>query len=172
MRNKAIYRVADPNPHEFELLNAEWIREGKMTIKNRKVKKFHVFEVLDVLFWALNASPFACASFMESQGRISKFLKFFGSSKSWIRINNKKNCWIRIRNPDYLAFFFLPEKLFVCIYNFICILKSVPNFEVYSYSGNVVATETVVREPKNKIKMTYSTEKKVKLTKAPNESGS
>jgi hypothetical protein len=35
----------------------------------------------------------------------------------------------------------------------ICILKNVPNFEVYSYSGNVVATETVVREPKYNLKL-------------------
>ncbi len=63
------------------------------------------------------------------------------------------------------AFFF--QKNFFTI----CILKNVPNFEVYAYSGNVVATETVVREPKNKIN-DLCNGKKVKLTKAPHESES
>jgi hypothetical protein len=45
--------------------------------------------------------------------------------------------------------FFLPKKDFSTI----CILTNVPNFEVYAYCGNVVATETVVREPKKRTKI-------------------
>jgi hypothetical protein len=65
-------------------------------------------------------------------------------------------------DPDpqpWLISFFLPEKLFS-----ICILKNVPNFEVYAYGGNIVATETVVREPKNNIKLLGERQKTRKCT--------
>ncbi len=43
-------------------------RRAKMTPKYRKSKDFSCFEMLDVLFWGLKASPspVACASFMEA----------------------------------------------------------------------------------------------------------
>jgi hypothetical protein len=66
---------------------------------------------------------------------------------------------MRIRNPGYLAVF-SSRKLFS-----ICILKNVPNFEVYAYGGNVVATETVVREPKKNIKLTGERQKTRKGTR-------
>jgi hypothetical protein len=36
---------------------------AKMTTNIEKSKEFSCFEVLDVLFWGLKASPVACASF-------------------------------------------------------------------------------------------------------------
>jgi hypothetical protein len=78
----------------------------------------------------------------------------YWSSKPWIRICNKKNAVSGSAENQCgsatlaTSQFFLPEPFFS-----ICILKNVPNFEVYAYGGNVVATETVVREPKNKIKL-------------------
>jgi hypothetical protein len=38
----------------------------KRPTKIEKIKKFHVFEVLDVLFWELKASSVAWTSFMEA----------------------------------------------------------------------------------------------------------
>jgi hypothetical protein len=61
-------RVVDPDPHSSALI---WVagsgsRRAKMTLKYRKSKEFSCFEVLDVLFWGLKASPVACAFFMEA----------------------------------------------------------------------------------------------------------
>jgi hypothetical protein len=39
-----------------------------MTHKNRKKYRIFMFEVLDVLFWGLKASPVAWTSFMEVEG--------------------------------------------------------------------------------------------------------
>ncbi len=55
----------DPDSHGSELI---WVagsgsRRAKLTYKYRESKKFSCFEVLDVLFWGLNASSVACASF-------------------------------------------------------------------------------------------------------------
>jgi hypothetical protein len=44
-------------------------------------------------------------------------------------------------------------------------LENVPNFEVYADGGNVVATETVVREPKNNIKLIGERQKTRKGTR-------
>jgi hypothetical protein len=41
-------------------------RKAKMTHKNRKSKEISCFEVLDVLFSGLKASPVAWTSFMEA----------------------------------------------------------------------------------------------------------
>jgi hypothetical protein len=58
----------DPDPHGSTLI---WVagsgsRRAKMTHKNRKKYEFSCFEVLDVLFWGLKASPVAWTSFMEA----------------------------------------------------------------------------------------------------------
>jgi hypothetical protein len=56
-------RVADPDSHSN---CGSGSRRAKMTHKNRKSTEFSCFEVLDVLFRGLKASPLAWASFMEA----------------------------------------------------------------------------------------------------------
>jgi hypothetical protein len=48
--------------------SASGSRRAKITHKNIKSTEFSCFEVLDVLFRGLKASPVAWASFMEAQG--------------------------------------------------------------------------------------------------------
>ncbi len=53
-----------------------WIRRIRIQIQEskndpqiqKKVKNFSCFEVLDVLFWGLKASPLACAFFTKAKG--------------------------------------------------------------------------------------------------------
>ncbi len=58
------FELLDMDPH-FECGSRSGSRRAKMTHKySKKSKEFSCFEVLDVLFWGLRASPVACASFM------------------------------------------------------------------------------------------------------------
>ncbi len=63
------------DPNQFELLDPDpdphtnsgsGSRRAKVTPKNRKRTEFLSFEVLDVFFLGLMASPVAWASFMEA----------------------------------------------------------------------------------------------------------
>jgi hypothetical protein len=90
------------------------------------------------------------------------------SSKSWIldpdpQLEKMLDPDLQKINADPQPRLFAGSSFFSSrqVFFSICILKHVPNFEVYSYSGNVVATETVVREPKKKTKITWRTAKKL-----------
>jgi len=59
--------LLDPDPHS-NCGSGTGSRRAKKFNKNRKRTEFSCFEVLDVLFSGLKASPVAWPSFMEAQG--------------------------------------------------------------------------------------------------------
>jgi hypothetical protein len=76
-----------------------------MTHKIEKSTECSCFEVLDVLFWGLKASPVAWASFMEAHGGISKWQFLIKKIKIKFPAVNFFQFWvikpwIRIRDPD------------------------------------------------------------------------
>jgi hypothetical protein len=96
--------VLDPHPHWFWSAGSG-SRWTKLTHKKENNEKLYWFEVLDVFFWVLQASPVTLTSFMEAQ-RLINFIFWYPKKWNFFRIvkfyisyhwSPDLKCWIRIQ---------------------------------------------------------------------------